>query len=101
MVYVGYHKNVKSSIDYSGAEVFTSLVQYNDSMFMHISVWQQDTDEYEDFLNSVVLPIVNSVTIEEPEHENTSPQTLFHKIMNRVNWAAAKYEYFDYELITE
>ncbi|MBR3997345.1 MAG: hypothetical protein IKI93_03270, partial [Clostridia bacterium] len=73
MEYIGYHKSVQSSIDYSSAEVYTFLVQYNDSMFMHISVWQHETDAYEDFLHSVVLPIINSVTIEKVGNDNIAP----------------------------
>ena len=73
MAYIGYHKRVESSIDYSGAEVYTFLVQYSDSVFMHISVWQQDTDAYEDFLHSVALPIVESVAIEQMQSDDLAP----------------------------
>ncbi len=73
MAYIGYHKRVESSIDYSGADVYTFLIQYSDSVFMHISVWQQDTDAYEDFLHSVALPIVESVAIEQMQSDDLAP----------------------------
>ncbi len=73
MAYIGYYKRVESSIDYSGADVYTFLIQYSDSVFMHISVWQQDTDAYEDFLHSVALPIVESVVIEQMQSDDLAP----------------------------
>ncbi|MBR4961486.1 MAG: hypothetical protein IKY52_11370, partial [Clostridia bacterium] len=73
MAYIGYHERVESSIDYSGADVYTFLIQYSDSVFMHISVWQQDTDAYENFLHSVALPIVESVAIKQMQSDDLAP----------------------------
>lgn len=56
--YMGFHTSV-----FSSAEKYDYLLKYSDNLSLYFSVWTHSGDRYDDFYNSIVVPIIRSVDI--------------------------------------
>ncbi|MBQ2767703.1 MAG: hypothetical protein IJF49_06455 [Clostridia bacterium] len=56
--YIGYHVSV-----FPSSEQYKYLLKFTDDLSMHISISMHNDDDYADFYNEIILPILNSVSI--------------------------------------